>query len=68
MVQILAGLITYLLLTIYCHEQHNEKVGIARVRELRFNIRNELMAAMAEDHPPDANRSDPHVCHSYAIP
>lgn len=24
MVQILAGLITYLLLAIYCHEQHNE--------------------------------------------
>lgn len=68
MVQILAGLITYLLLAIYCHEQHNEKVGIARVRELRFNIRTELVADMAEDHPPDANRSDPHVCRSYAIP
>jgi len=68
MVQILAGLITYLLLAIYCHEQHDEKVSIARVRELRFNIRNELVAAMAEGHPPAANRSDPHVCHSYAIP
>jgi hypothetical protein len=67
MVQILAGLITYLLLAIYCHEQHNEKVSIARVRELRFNIHNELVAAMAEDHPPAAKRSDPHVGHSYAI-
>ena len=68
MVQILAGLITYLLLAIYCHEQHNEKVSIARVRELRFNIHNELVAAKAEDHPPVAKRSDPHVGHSYAIP
>lgn len=47
MVQILAGLITYLLLAIYCHEQHNEKVNIKRVRELRFNIRNELVESMA---------------------
>ena len=42
MVQILAGLITYLLLAIYCHKQHNEKVSIKRVRELRIKIQNEL--------------------------
>ena len=41
MVQVLAGLITYLLLAIYCHEQYNEKVSIKRVRELRINIQNE---------------------------
>jgi hypothetical protein len=41
MVQILSGLITYLLLAIYCHEQHNEKVSIKRVRELRIKIQNE---------------------------
>jgi hypothetical protein len=41
MVQILSGLITYLLLVIYCHEQHNEKVSIKRVRELRIKIQNE---------------------------
>lgn len=41
MVQILAGLITYLLLAIYCHEQHGEKVNIQRVRELRNMIQNE---------------------------
>jgi len=35
MVQILAGVITYLLLAIYCYEQHNEKVSIKRVRQLR---------------------------------
>lgn len=42
MVQILSGLITYLLLAIYCHRQHNEKVRIKRVRELRIKIQNEL--------------------------
>ena len=43
MVQILSGLITYLLLAIYCHEQHGETVSIRRVRELRHQIRNEAM-------------------------
>ncbi len=42
MVQILAGLITYLLLAIYCHKQYNEKVSIKRVRELRIKIQNEV--------------------------
>jgi len=41
MIQILAGLITYLLLAIYCHEQYNEKVSIKRVRQLRNKILNE---------------------------
>jgi hypothetical protein len=41
MVQILAGLITYVLLAIYCHEEYGEKVSIRRVRELRNKIRNE---------------------------
>lgn len=41
MVQMLGGLITYLLLAIYCREQHNESVSIARVRELRNQIANE---------------------------
>ena len=45
MVQILAGLITYLLLAIYCREQHNEKVSIKRVRELRIKIQNEIRVA-----------------------
>jgi hypothetical protein len=42
MVQILAGLITYLLLAIYCHRQFNERVSIKRVRQLRIIIQNEL--------------------------
>ncbi len=41
MVQILSGLITYLLLAIHCHEQHGEPVSIRRVRQLRNQIRNE---------------------------
>ncbi len=41
MIQILAGLITYLLLAIYCHEQHGESVSIHRVRQLRNQILNE---------------------------
>jgi IS4 transposase len=42
MVQILAGLITFLLLAIHCHLQHNEAVSIKRVRQLRIKIQNEI--------------------------
>jgi hypothetical protein len=42
MVQILAGLITYLLLAIHCQQQFGEKVSIGRVRQLRTQIENEL--------------------------
>ena len=48
MVQIIGGLITYLLLAIYCHEQYNEKVSIKRVRELRTKIRNETRTLVNE--------------------
>ena len=44
MVQILAGLITYLLMAIYCHEQFNEPVSIKRIRQLKNTIQNELRA------------------------
>lgn len=47
MVQILAGLISYLLMAIYCHEQFGEKVSIKRIRQLRNNIKNELRAGIA---------------------
>lgn len=50
MVQILSGLITYLLLAIYCHREHGEKVSIKRVRELRIQILNETRAM--EENPP----------------
>lgn len=45
MVQILAGLITYLLLAVHCHKNHAEAVSIKRVRELRLQIQNELRAS-----------------------
>ena len=48
MVQILSGLITYLLLAIYCHEEHDERVSIRRVRQLRNQIRNEVAQQTAE--------------------
>jgi len=60
MAQILGGLITYLLLAIYCQDQHQEKVSLNRVRELRINIRNELaqmLGANDEREGPD-NLSD----------
>jgi hypothetical protein len=41
MVQILGGLITYLLLAIYCHEQYHERVSIKRIRQLRIQIQND---------------------------
>ena len=43
MVQILSGLITYLLLAIYCHNKHGEHVSIAHVRQLRNQIHNEAL-------------------------
>jgi hypothetical protein len=49
MVQILSGLITYLLLAIYCHEQHREPVSIYRVRQLRNQIRNEAYQKSAPE-------------------
>ena len=44
MVQILAGLITYILLVIYCHTEFGEKVSIRKVRALRIKIKNETRA------------------------
>lgn len=48
MVQILSGLITYLLLAIYCYNEHQEKVSIKRVRELRIKIQNEYRQCMGD--------------------
>ncbi len=56
MVQILGGLITYLLMAIYCREQFNEKVSIKRVRELRTTILNELISG--KNQPPDNPKGD----------
>jgi len=48
MAQVLGGLITYLLPATYCHEEHNERVSILRIRELRIKIRNELLEMLAD--------------------
>ncbi len=62
MVQILSGLITYLLLALYCHEQHGEHVSIKRVRELRIKILNETREL--QDMPPDPGNLDSQKCKS----
>jgi hypothetical protein len=56
MIQIMAGLITYLLLALYCHRHYNEKVSIERVRELRIKIQNEIREF---DESPD------HISHDF---
>ena len=57
MVQILGGLITYLLMAIYCREQFNEKVSIKRIRELRTTILNELFSG-TDDAPLNPSRDN----------
>lgn len=59
MAQILGGLITYLLLAIYCHEEHQEKVSINRVRELRIKIHNELAQILGNDHDREGPEGTP---------
>jgi hypothetical protein len=65
MVQILAGLITYLLLAIHCRQQHNEKVSIKRVRELRIQIQNEVR--MLSSNTENFNFKEQGLSHSHAI-
>ena len=69
MVQILSGLITYLLLAIYCCEQHNEKVSIKRVRELRIKIQNETRTANNHMASPnlESNAENHQIPNCYAI-
>lgn len=55
LVQILSGLITYLLLAIYCHENHGERVSIRRVRQLRHQIQNEARQLFSAN-PPGSRR------------
>jgi hypothetical protein len=67
MVQILAGLITYLLLAIYCHEQYQEKVSIRRVRQLRITIQNELRDYNLVIGKTSQNVKEPNACwHAHA--
>jgi hypothetical protein len=54
MVQVLGGLITYLLLAIYCHKHFQERVSVNRVRELRIKIQNE--ARILNNYPSEPQR------------
>ena len=51
LVQILSGLITYLLPVIYCYENHGERVSIRRVRQLRHQIHNETRQFFSANPP-----------------
>jgi len=65
MVQILSGLITYLLLAIYCREEYGEKVNIRRVRQLRNMIQNETRQLEPTDLK---NLEGQDASHPYASP
>jgi hypothetical protein len=64
MVQILSGLITYLLLAIHCHENHGEPVTIKRVRELRIKIQNELRIAEASPNNKISKEQEQQILHA----
>jgi IS4 transposase len=65
MVQILAGLITNLLLAIYCHDNYNDEVSIKRVRQLSIDMRNQSFAAW-NDASPHENSPDQKASGAYA--
>lgn len=64
MVQILAGLITYLLLAIHCHENHGEQVNIKRVRQLRIKIQNELRLTVASTDAQFSKEQEQRILHA----
>ncbi len=66
MVQILGGLITYLLMTIYCLKEFNEKVSIKRVRQFRIAIQNELRTNSTQTECPELNVKEQSEKLSYA--
>ena len=61
----IAGLITYLLIAIFCHNNFNEKVSIKRVRKLRIKIINELRDSNIEPSV-DNNVKEQRKNHNYA--
>lgn len=46
LIQLLAGLITYLLLVIYFHQRYQERPSLRRFRQLRWDIRHETQPAI----------------------
>lgn len=67
MIQMLAGLITYLLLAIYCYEEHGESVSIKRVRQLRNKIHNESRTVELHDSDMESQGNAP-TQKTYASP
>jgi len=59
MIQILSGLITYLLPSIYCNNEFGGKVNIRRVHELQIKIANEIrqLDHLAPDLAPEKDSS-----------
>ena len=67
MVQMLAGLITYILLAIYCHDEYREHVSVKRLREICIKIRNEMSLADIVGHTGVWKYQPPGSGISYAI-
>lgn len=67
MVQMLAGLITYILLAIYCHDVHQEHVSVKRLREICIKIRNEMSLDDIVSNTGVWLYRPPGTGHSYAI-
>jgi hypothetical protein len=67
MVQMLAGLITYILLAIYCHEEYQEHVSVKRLREICIKIRNETSLADIVNDTGIRIYQPPGSVHPYAI-
>ena len=59
MIQILAGLITYLLLSLYCNKEFNGKVTLKRLRAIQIQIANELRQGKIIDFWEDDSVSEP---------
>ena len=53
LLQLLAGLVTYLLLVLYFDQQWGERPSIRRLRQLRRNIRREIAIAYLPAYPMD---------------
>ena len=53
LLQLLAGLVTYLLLVLYFHQRYGERPSIRRLREMRRRIRQEVARAYLPVYPMD---------------
>ena len=51
LLQLLAGLITYLLLVLYFEVEYEERPSIARLRQLRWQMRQEAQQAARQNVP-----------------